>query len=277
MTDQLSNSAEQAAAVPGPSGVPVPAPEADLRAIAESSREREWRKPSFAKELYLGRFRLDLIHPHPTSSPDDVERGEKFLADLRAFCEGEVDGALIEREARIPGDVVTGLAGLGAFGIKIPREYGGLGLSHVYYNRALQIAAMAHSSVGTMLSAHQSIGVPEPLKLAGTDEQKSRYLPRCARGAISAFLLTEPDVGSDPARLAMTAVPVDDGAAYELNGVKLWTTNGVVAELLVVMARVPATEGQRGGITAFIVEADSPGSRWSTATRSWACAASRTG
>jgi alkylation response protein AidB-like acyl-CoA dehydrogenase len=259
VTDQLSNSAEQAAAVPGPSGVPVPAPEADLRAIAESSREREWRKPSFAKELYLGRFRLDLIHPHPTSSPDDVERGEKFLADLRAFCEGEVDGALIEREARIPGHVVTGLAGLGAFGIKIPREYGGLGLSHVYYNRALQIAAMAHSSIGTMLSAHQSIGVPEPLKLAGTDEQKSRYLPRCARGAISAFLLTEPDVGSDPARLAMTAVPVDDGAAYELNGVKLWTTNGVVAELLVVMARVPATEGQRGGITAFIVEADSPG------------------
>jgi len=259
VTDQLSNPAEQSAAVPGPAGVPVPAPEADLRAIAESSREREWRKPSFAKELYLGRFRLDLIHPHPTSSPDDVERGERFLAELRAFCEGEVDGAVIEREARIPDHVVTGLAELGAFGIKIPGEYGGLGLSHVYYNRALQIAAMAHSSIGTMLSAHQSIGVPEPLKLAGTDEQKRRYLPRCARGAISAFLLTEPDVGSDPARLAMTAAPVDDGAAYELNGVKLWTTNGVVAELLVVMARVPAAAGHRGGITAFIVEADSPG------------------
>ncbi|MGZ4611691.1 MAG: acyl-CoA dehydrogenase family protein [Kineosporiaceae bacterium] len=242
-----------------PTGVPVPEQEASLRAIGEASRETEWRKPSFAKELYLGRFRLDLIHPHPTSSPEDVDRGEKFLAELRAFCESQVDGALIEREARIPDEVVKGLAELGAFGIKIPREYEGLGLSHVYYNRALQIATLAHSSIATMLSAHQSIGVPEPLKLAGTEEQKQRYLPRCARGAISAFLLTEPDVGSDPARLAMTAVPVDGGKAYELNGVKLWTTNGVVAELLVVMARVPATEGQRGGITTFIVEADAPG------------------
>src|SRR5207253_7132612 len=128
---------------------------------------------------------------------EDVERGEKFLAELRALCESQVDGSLIEREARIPDEVIRGLAELGAFGIKIPREYGGLGLSHVYYNRALQIASMAHSSIGTMLSAHQSIGVPEPLKLAGTDEQKQRYLPRCARGAISAFLLTEPDVGPD--------------------------------------------------------------------------------
>ena len=264
MTDQLSTSqpgtsTQESSIQTAPSGVPVPEREADLRAIAESSREKEWRKPSFAKELYLGRFRLDLIHPHPTSSPEDVERGEKFLAELRAFCEREVDSALIEREARIPDGVVQGLAELGAFGIKIPQEYGGLGLSHVYYNRALQIATMGHASIGTMLSAHQSIGVPEPLKLVGTEEQKRRYLPRCARGAISAFLLTEPDVGSDPARLAMTAVPVDGGTAYELNGVKLWTTNGVVAELLVVMARVPAAEGQRGGITAFIVEADSPG------------------
>jgi alkylation response protein AidB-like acyl-CoA dehydrogenase len=259
VTDQLSNTTQDSPVVQAPSGVPVPAEEADLRAMGEASREREWRKPSFAKELYLGRFRLDLIHPHPTSSPEDVERGERFLAELRAFCEREIDGALIEREARIPDHVITGLAELGAFGIKISPEYGGLGLSHVYYNRALQVAAMAHSSIGTMLSAHQSIGVPEPLKLAGTEEQKRRYLPRCARGAISAFLLTEPDVGSDPARLAMTAVPVDGGSAYELNGVKLWTTNGVVAELLVVMARVPAAEGRRGGITAFIVEADSPG------------------
>ena len=262
MTDQLRSSQADTSAPSSPVASAHPGvrePEADLRAIAESSREREWRKPSFAKELYLGRFRLDLIHPHPTSSPEDVDRGERFLAELRAFCEHEVDGASIEREARIPDAVITGLAQLGAFGIKIPREYGGLGLSHVYYNRALQITCLAHSSIATLLSAHQSIGAPEPLKLAGTEEQKRQYLPRCARGAISAFLLTEPDVGSDPARLATTATPVDGGAAYLLDGVKLWTTNGVVAELLVVMARVPATEGQRGGITTFIVEADSPG------------------
>jgi alkylation response protein AidB-like acyl-CoA dehydrogenase len=264
VTEQLSTNqpgtfTQESPVRTAPSGVPVPEREADLRALAESSREKEWRRPSFAKELYLGRFRLDLIHPHPTSSPQDVERGEKFLAELRAFCESQVDGRLIERESRIPDEVLKGLAELGAFGIKIPRQYGGLGLSHVYYNRSLEIACMAHSSIATLLSAHQSIGVPEPLKLAGTEEQKKAYLPRCARGAISAFLLTEPDVGSDPARLGMTATPVDGGAAYELNGLKLWTTNGVVAELLVVMARVPPSEGQRGGITTFIVEADSPG------------------
>ena len=75
--------------------------------------------------------------------------------------------------------------------------------------------------------------------LAGTEEQKRQYLPRCAKGAISAFLLTEPEVGSDPARLQATAVPTEDGTEYVLDGTKLWTTNGVVAELLVVMARVP--------------------------------------
>ena len=120
--------------------------------------------------------------------------------------------------------------------MKIPSEYGGLNLSQVAYNRALMLVSTVHASLGALLSAHQSIGVPEPLKLAGSDEQKRKFLPRCAAGAISAFLLTEPDVGSDPARLASTATPVDDGAAYELDGVKLWTTNGVVAELLVVMA-----------------------------------------
>src|SRR5262249_59823623 len=110
------------------------------------------------------------------------------------------------------------------------------------YNRALSMIASVHASLAALLSAHQSIGVPEPLKLAGTPEQKRKFLPRCAAGAISAFLLTEPDVGSDPARLASTATPIEDRQAYELEGVKLWTTNGVVAELLVVMARVPKRE-----------------------------------
>ncbi|MGA8252550.1 MAG: acyl-CoA dehydrogenase family protein, partial [Mycobacterium sp.] len=147
----------------------------------------------------------------------------------------------------------------GCFGIKIPSEYGGLNMSQVGYNRALMMIATVHPSLGALLSAHQSIGVPEPLKLAGTEEQKRKFLPRCAAGAVSAFLLTEADVGSDPARLASTATPIEDGQAYELEGVKLWTTNGVVAELLVVMARVPKSGGHRGGISAFVVEADSPG------------------
>jgi alkylation response protein AidB-like acyl-CoA dehydrogenase len=232
--------------------------EEQARALAEESRESGWDKPSFAKELFLGRFPLDLIHPFPKPSEEQELRTRAFLDRLRSFLD-TIDGSVIERDAQIPDEYVKGLAGLGCFGMKIPTEYGGLGMSQVAYNRALVMIASVHPSLGALLSAHQSIGVPEPLKLAGTPEQKRKFLPRCAAGAISAFLLTEPDVGSDPARLASTATPVEDGAAYELEGVKLWTTNGVVAELLVVMARVPKSEGHRGGISAFVVEADSPG------------------
>src|SRR5438045_3947307 len=121
------------------------------------------------------------------------------------------------------------------------------------------IAGSASPSLAALLSAHQSIGVPQPLALFGSEDQKRRYLPRCARGEISAFLLTEPDVGSDPARLTTTAMPSGDGSEYVLNGTKLWATNGVVADLLVVMARVPASDGHRGGITAFVVEGTAPG------------------
>jgi alkylation response protein AidB-like acyl-CoA dehydrogenase len=221
--------------------------EKEARAVAEEARESGWSKPSFAKELYLGRFNLDLIHPHPRPTPEAAAKAARFLTELRGFCE-TLDGAVIEREERIPDEYVKGLAELGCFGIKIPEEYGGLGLTQVAYNRALMLVGSVHSALGVLLSAHQSIGVPEPLKLAGTPEQKAKFLPRCAKGAVTAFLLTEPDVGSDPARLATSATPTEDGEAYELNGVKLWTTNGVVAELLVVMARLPKSEGHRGGL-----------------------------
>ncbi|MGC5344579.1 acyl-CoA dehydrogenase family protein [Streptomyces sp. DT171] len=231
--------------------------EREARQVAEDARERDWHKPSFAKELFLGRFRLDLIHPHPLPDPEDARRGEEFLARLRDFCETSVDGALIEREARIPDEVVAGLKELGALGMKIDRRYGGLGLTQVHYNKALALAGSASPAIAALLSAHQSIGVPQPLKTFGSQEQKDAFLPRLARTDVSAFLLTEPDVGSDPARLAASAVP--DGTDYLLDGVKLWTTNGVIADLLVVMARVPKSEGHPGGITAFVVEADAPG------------------
>jgi alkylation response protein AidB-like acyl-CoA dehydrogenase len=233
--------------------------EQEARRLAEESRETEWRQPSFGKELFLGRLRLDLIQPYPRPRPEDVTRGEAFLRKFERFVTDEVDLLEIERDAKIPDRVIKEMAELGCFGMKIPPEYGGLGLTNLYYGKALMIAAQGHSALATLLSAHQSIGLPEPLKIAGTAEQKRRYLPRCAKGEISAFYLTEPDVGSDPARLGTTAVPAGDGSGYILNGTKLWATNGTVASLLVVMARVPKSEGHRGGVTAFIVEADSPG------------------
>ncbi|WEV79826.1 acyl-CoA dehydrogenase family protein [Janibacter cremeus] len=228
------------------------------RQVAEAAREESWERPSFAKELYLGRFDVDLIHPHPRADAEDEARGEEFLARLREVCEG-IDGQRIEHEARIPDETIAALKGIGAFGMKIPREYGGLGLTMSYYGRALMLVGSVNASLGAMLSAHQSIGVPEPVKLIGSDEQKERFLPRCAAGAISAFLLTEPDVGSDPARVATAATPTDDGSAYLIDGVKLWTTNGVVADLLVVMARVPEHDGGKGGVTAFVVEGRAEG------------------
>jgi alkylation response protein AidB-like acyl-CoA dehydrogenase len=233
--------------------------EQQSRELAEKSRQTEWDKPSFGKELFLGRFRLDLIEPHPVPSEEDTAKGEAFLAKLRAFLEEEVDPAEIERDAKIPERVIKGLCDIGALGMNISTEYGGLGLSHLYYGRALALAATWHSSIPTLLSAHQSIGVPEPLKVFGTEEQKRKYLPQVATNKISAFLLTEPDVGSDPARMRTSATPTDDGSAYLISGVKLWTTNGVIADLLVVMADVPKSEGHRGGISAFVVDAHAPG------------------
>ena len=232
--------------------------ERTAREVAEAARETEWSRPSFAKGLYLGAFDLALIHPHPQPGPDDAARGDGFLARLTVYCE-TLDGGRIEREDRIPDEYIAGLTDLGVFGMKIPREYGGLGLPLVYYGRALMLVGSVHPSVGALVSAHQSIGVPEPVRMFGTEEQKREFLPRCASGAISAFLLTEPDVGSDPARMGSTATLTEDGSAYLLDGVKLWTTNGPIAELLVVMANVPKHDGDRGGISAFVVEADTAG------------------
>jgi hypothetical protein len=235
--------------------------EREARAVAEAARESEWKLPSFGRELFLGNFQLDLIHPQPKLDPAQTERGEQFLAELRSFLEEQVDPLQIERDAKIPDDVVEGLKKIGALGIKVDERYGGLGLSQVYYNRALALAGGWHAALSTLLSAHQSIGVAEPLRLYGTDEQKQAWLPRVARTDVSAFMLTEPDVGSDPARLASTAIPTEDGSSYVINGEKLWATNGVIAGVVVVMAVVPKDKALKGkgGITAFIVETDTEG------------------
>ncbi len=231
--------------------------EREAREVAEAARESEWKLPSFAKEMFMGHLRLELIHPQPRLDSEAEEKGERFLEKLRTFLERDVDPLGIEREAKIPEEVIDGLKELGALGMKVPEQYGGLGLSQVYYNRALTLAGAAHSSISTLLSAHQSIGVAEPLQLFGSEEQKRAWLPRVSSTDISAFLLTEPDVGSDPARLASTATPTEDGSGYVLAGRKLWATNGAIADVVVVMAQVPKSEGHRGGISAFVLECDS--------------------
>jgi alkylation response protein AidB-like acyl-CoA dehydrogenase len=229
--------------------------ERDAREVAEAAREKEWVKPSFVRELFLGNLRMDLIHPVPDPEPEVRERGEAFMRDVEEFLKREVDGLQIERDGRIPDHVLDGLRQRKAFAMKIPQEYGGLGLSQTMYSRAIALIGSYSSAIGVLLSAHQSIGVPQPLKMFGTPEQKRKYLPRFAEGQISAFALTEPDVGSDPARMEATADLSEDGEAYILNGEKLWCTNAPIADVMVVMARTPAKEGKtRRPISAFIVE-----------------------
>ena len=227
--------------------------EKEARAVAEAARETKWEQPSFVKELFLGDLRMDLITPFPEPSKEDEAKGRKFIQDALDFLK-TVDTKEIDRTGHIPRDVIDGLAKIGAFGMKIPEEYGGRGLSQLQYGRAVALISTACSALGVLLSAHQSIGVPQPLKLFGTPEQKKKYLPRFAAGEISAFALTEEDVGSDPARMGATAEPTPDGTAYILNGDKLWCTNGPIADVMVVMARTPGRNGGRPGITAFIVE-----------------------
>ncbi|MGZ3466544.1 MAG: acyl-CoA dehydrogenase family protein [Gemmatimonadaceae bacterium] len=237
------------------------ASEKEARDVAESARETEWTHPSFVRELFLGRFRLDLIHPHPPNDVAEEARAKPFMDKLRAFME-RVDSDEIDRTGEIPEAVVQELRDMGAFGIKIGKEYGGLGLSQMSYIRAIEMVTSKDGSITALLSAHQSIGVPQPLKLFGTEEQKRKYFPRLAKGAISAFALTEVDAGSDPANMRCTATPTADGKYFIINGEKLWCTNGTRAELFVVMAQTPekVIAGKpRKQITAFIVESSMPG------------------
>ncbi|HEY2775145.1 MAG TPA: acyl-CoA dehydrogenase family protein [Candidatus Binatia bacterium] len=226
--------------------------EEESRRVAEESREQEWAGRAFIRELYLGQFPLDIVHPFPTAGVRNAEYAD-WHARLETFLRDEVDAAEIDRTGEYPDHVVDGLRKLGAFGIKIPKKYGGLGFSISEYCDAMALLGSYDSNLVALLSAHQSIGVPQPLKDFGTEEQKQKYLTRCAKGAISAFALTEPNVGSDPSALATTCEK--DGDFWVINGEKLWCTNGTIAELLVVMARDPKTKK----ISAFIVEADTPG------------------
>ncbi len=237
---------------------PAPATELESREVAEAAREEDWNQRSFAKRLFNGGLPLDILEVRGKDDPEERERADAFLAGLRDFARDHIDGDAIDRDGWVPDEVLEGLARLGAFGMKIPLEYGGLQLSQRSYNRALEIVASQCGSTGAFLSAHQSIGVPGPLMMFGTREQKQRYLPRLAKGALSAFALTEPEVGSDPANMSTTAELSEDGTHWILNGEKLWCTNGPRAEIIMVMARTPAREGVRGRrpISTFIVETE---------------------
>jgi alkylation response protein AidB-like acyl-CoA dehydrogenase len=225
--------------------------------LAESSRDTR-ELSGFAASIFDGSPEFSTIFPFPAQPAEDREDGDSFLKKLRTFLDDETDPDAIDREGEIPDSVFAGLAKMGAFGIKIPKKYGGLGLSQTNYSRAAMILGGHCGNLTALLSAHQSIGLPQPLLVFGTDNQKQKYLTKCAAGGVSAFALTEMEVGSDPARMSTEAVLSEDGSHYILNGEKLWCTNSLKAFALIVMARTSTPEKPHA-TTAFIVDMDQSG------------------
>src|SRR5438874_289218 len=230
--------------------------------LAEASRDPLDDRGSFASNLFIGRCDFGRIYPFPEQTAEDRAAGDPFLQKLETYLREHVDPDEIDRTGEIPPENFAGLAEIGAFGIKVPQQYGGLGLSQFNYGRAAVLLGSWDGNVAALVSAHQSIGVAQPLLLFGTEEQKRKYLPRVAGGEISAFALTETHAGSDPATMSLRAEPIPDGSEFILNGEKLWCTNGVKAGVLVVMARTPpkmVNGRERKQITAFIVDVATPG------------------
>ncbi len=230
--------------------------------LAEEAREKEWKYPSFIAEMFKGNFRWDLLHPYPLQDPADKQIGDEMIVKCKDVLERTLDPDKVDRTYEFPQETLKGLAEIGCFGMKISKDYGGLGLSQTNYSRIVAYVGTYCQSTATWLSAHQSIGVPQPLKMVGTDEQKKKYLPRLAAGEVSAFALTEPGAGSDPANMTTVAKPSEDGSYYLINGEKLWITNGPDADILIVMARTPSIVDKKGRerpqITAFIVDRKDP-------------------
>ncbi|MBK8858389.1 MAG: acyl-CoA dehydrogenase family protein [Opitutaceae bacterium] len=227
--------------------------------VTEAARESH-DDPSFVAHLFMGRWRPDKLHPFTDVAPEEKGRADQFLAELGAFLKANVDADEIDRTGEIPPAVRQELARMGAYGIKVPREYGGLGLSQTTYCRACMLIASHCMNVFSHLSVHQSVGVAQPILLFGTEAQKRQFLPRVAGGELSGFALTENTVGSDPARLRTEAVP--EGDDYLITGEKLWCSNGTEAGLLIVAAKTPPklVDGKpRTQITTFVVEAKAPG------------------
>jgi hypothetical protein len=233
--------------------------------LAEDARQADWEAVSFTAEVFKGNFRWDLLHPFPAQSAEDKKIGDEYIEKIRPVIEKHIDPWDVDEKGEYPPEALDAMAAVGLFGMKIPKEYGGLGLSVTNYGRVLGFIGGYCATTVAYLSAHQSIGVPQPLKEFGTEEQKRKYLPRLAKGEISAFALTEPGVGSDPARMASTATLSGDGKYYILNGDKLWCTNVTDPKttLIAVLARTPDKVLPNGKalpqITCFIIETSSPG------------------
>lgn len=233
--------------------------EGQRRALEMAESSRDTRELSgFAASLFAGYPEFQSLCPFPCQSFEDRQAGKAFLEELEHFLIESTDPDQIDLTGEIPDAVIRKLGKMGAFAIKVPKKYGGLGLSQTNYTRTAMLLGRYCGNLTALLSAHQSIGVPQPLLMFGTEAQKAKYLPLFAKGNISAFALTEDSVGSDPSKMKTEARPADDGEHFILNGEKLWCTNSLLASHIIVMARTPMV-GNKLATTAFIVDMQAPG------------------
>ncbi len=213
----------------------------------------------FAKALYWGRFKGELLFPYPTLPPEKQAAADEMVAKVKAFADAHIDHMQIDRDAAIPDSVVKGLGDIGMYKVTIPTEFGGLGFGQQQYLKTMEVLGGHDASVAVFVNAHHSIGV-RALTLFGTKEQQAKWLPGLFDGSkLCAFALTEPEAGSDAGNVQTTATPTEDGSAYVLNGTKHYITNGGIAHILTVMARTPDPNNPKGKVTAFLVTPDMPG------------------
>ncbi|HEX2191199.1 MAG TPA: acyl-CoA dehydrogenase family protein [Longimicrobiaceae bacterium] len=211
-------------------------------------------KPSFTRQLFSGVIDDAILFPYPRVDPDEDRRVERFLRELRGYCEAHVDREWIDEHERIPDHVVEELKRMGLFGISIPEEYGGMGLSQSAYCRVFEFVTGYDVGLAIMLGVHLSIGI-KGIQLAGTPEQKRLYLPKAATGEwFASFALTEPEAGSDAAGIRSRAVPAGDGS-WVLNGSKIWIGNGSFSETIVAFAQTPVERDGKTAdrVTAFVL------------------------
>src|SRR5690349_5171328 len=217
--------------------------------------------PSFTKSVFLGEIREELVFPFPVLSDDEKESLTAILDAMHDWARSSVDSAKFDHDARFPDAVRHGMHELGLMGLSIPEEYGGFGASAKVYNQVFGELGSIDPALTVYFGAHQSIGC-KGIILFGTDDQKRRFLPKCATGeTIAAFCLTEPGSGSDAQAMRSTAVPSDDGSHYVLDGTKIWISNAGYADVLTVFAKVPVdVDGTRKArVTAFVVDAHAAG------------------
>jgi alkylation response protein AidB-like acyl-CoA dehydrogenase len=226
-------------------------------ADAEALLGPEPSKMGWVKNLFWGRAREELIFPYPTVSDEEKARCDALLEKLDHYLRNEHPSVEIDQNEEIPRWVIDRLFELGVLGMTIPQEFGGGGLGITSYNRVLERIGRYCGSTAVLVSAHQSIGC-KAIMLFGTEEQKRKWLPDLATKSLSAFCLSEPNVGCDAGGQRSHCRLSDDGTHYILNGEKKWATSGALAGLFTVMAKQQMPDGKEK-VTALVCTPDMPG------------------